>query len=178
MKATSILLCFFVMLVSGSCSSDLDFNQAEDIELQPVVVANLASFEVTANQLFINTSTLTTTTETAFTALSDPFLKKNLVQIDIEYELENTINRGFLLQLFFFNASGVSDLPPIQIGVPPSATHPVKFSNFYIGNELSLLKQVQKIRYVVTLLPGPALTPSSTGNLKLRSKATAYFTIQ
>ena len=41
-----------------------------------------------------------------------------------------------------------------------------------------LLKQTKKIAFVVTLLPGPPLTSTSVGNLKLRSSVTAYFDIQ
>lgn len=33
-----------------SCSSDLDFNQANDFKLEPIFIANLASFEIPANQ--------------------------------------------------------------------------------------------------------------------------------
>ena len=53
MKATQTLLGFFVLLLTVSCSSDLDFDQVNDLQLQPVVVANLSSFDVAANQ-FVN----------------------------------------------------------------------------------------------------------------------------
>mgnify|MGYP003615269420 FL=1 len=53
MKATQTLLGLFVLLLTVSCSSDLDFDQVNDLQLQPVVVANLSSFDVAANQ-FVN----------------------------------------------------------------------------------------------------------------------------
>ena len=56
MKATQTLLGFFVLLLTVSCSSDLDFDQVNDLQLQPVVVANLSSFDVAANQ-FVNNGT-------------------------------------------------------------------------------------------------------------------------
>lgn len=180
MKATSILFYFFVMFVSGSCSSDLDFTQAEDIELQPVVVANLASFDIAANQLINNgTEQTITLAATDFTALQDDFLNKYIVKMNVTYEVVNTINRGFVLNLFFIDPNAMP-VAAIRINVPAAASSPVLVQETIVfeGSALSLLKQAQKISYVNTLLPGPALTASSTGNLKLRSKATAYFTIQ
>ena len=52
MKVTQTLLGFFVLLFSFSCSSDLDFEQVNNLELRPVVVAN----DVVANKLVNNGS--------------------------------------------------------------------------------------------------------------------------
>ena len=44
------LALFSLSLLTLSCSSDLDFNQVNNLKLEPVVVANLASFDVPAHQ--------------------------------------------------------------------------------------------------------------------------------
>ena len=44
-----LILSFFYF----SCSSDLDFDQINDLKLEPVFVANMASFDIKANQFVI-----------------------------------------------------------------------------------------------------------------------------
>ena len=45
-----ILSVLILILFSSSCASDLDYNQVNDIKLEPVIVSNLAYFDVQANQ--------------------------------------------------------------------------------------------------------------------------------
>lgn len=180
MKRFSVFLGFLGLFLCNSCSSDLDFNQANDLVLQPVVLANLASFDIAANQLVNNgTEQTVTLAATDFTALQDSFLNKNVVKIVMDFEVENSINRGFILNLAFLNQAA-SPVENLQLNVPPAllAKTIVKDSFVYEGNKLTQLKQAVKIGYVNTILPGPALSATSSGTLKLRSKATVYFDIQ
>ena len=43
-----VLAIVVLLLFSFSCASDLDFDQANDLKLEPIVVANLAYFNVEA----------------------------------------------------------------------------------------------------------------------------------
>lgn len=180
MKVHHTLIGFLSLLIFVSCSSDLDFDQANDIELRPVVVGNLASFDVVANQFVNNGLEQTVSIDTPeLGVFDDTFFKKNLIQTDLFFEVDNTINRAFELQLFFLdNANApVSSIRmdiPAYTGTPNVTTQTV----IYQGANLDLLKQSKKIAFVITLLPGPPLSATSVGNLKLRSSITAYFDIK
>nr|WP_315154927.1 hypothetical protein [uncultured Flavobacterium sp.] len=180
MKVTQTLLGFFVLLFSLSCSSDLDFDQVDDLELQPVVVANLSSFDVGANKLVNNGTEQTISIDTPDVGVFDgSFLKDNLSKADLLFEVDNTINRAFILQLIFLDNSN-APLFSIPINVPAyaGATNITTKNQTFVGANLDALKQTKKIAFIVALLPGPPLTSSSVGNLKLRSSVTAYFDIK
>lgn len=180
MKVTQTLLGFFVLLFVLSCSSDLDFDQVNDLQLQPVVVANLSSFDVAANQFVNNGTEQAVSIDTPEVGVfNDSFLRDNLSKADLFFEVNNTINRAFTLRLVFLDVANTS-LTTIQMNIPAytGASNQTTLTQTFEGANLDLLKQTKKIAFVVTLLPGPPLTPTSVGNLKLRSSVTAYFDIQ
>lgn len=180
MKVTQTLLGFFVLLFSLSCSSDLDFDQVNDLELQPVVVANLSSFDVAANKLVNNGTEQAISIDTPDVGVfNGSFLKDNLVKADLFFEVNNTINRAFVLRLVFLDKANAPLFSiPIDIPAYAGATNITIKNETFVGANLDALKQTKKIAFVVALLPGPPLTSASTGNLKLRSSVTAYFDIQ
>ena len=49
-----VLGVFVISLLSFSCSSNLDFNQVDNFKSEPVIVANLAYFDVPANEFVTN----------------------------------------------------------------------------------------------------------------------------
>jgi hypothetical protein len=180
MKVTQTLLGFFVLLFSFSCSSDLDFEQVNNLELRPVVVANLSSFDVVANKLVNNGSEQSISMDTPDVGVfNSSFLKDNLNKANLSFEVNNTINRAFTLQLLFLNAANI---PPItiQMNIPAydGTANQTILTQTFEGTNLNLLKQTKKIGFIIALLPGPTLTSSSVGNLKLRSSVTAYFDIK
>ncbi|MGL5112196.1 MAG: hypothetical protein ACRC6O_06105 [Flavobacterium sp.] len=180
MKISRRLSGFFALFFLVSCSSDLDFDQANDIELKPVVVANLAGFDVAAPE-FVNTGIeQTVSIDTPdLGVFDDTFFKKNLIGTDLFFEVENTINRAFVLQLFFLDSAN-NPVTSIRLDIPAfTGTSNLTTQTFiYVGAGLDALKKSKKVAFVITLLPGPPLTASSIGNIKLRSSITAFFDIK
>lgn len=180
MKVTQTLLGFLVLFFAMSCSSDLDFDQVNDLQLQPVVVANLSSFDVAAGQFVNNGTEQAVSIDTPDVGVfNDSFFRDNLSKADLFFEVNNTINRAFILRLVFLDTAN-TPLTTIQMDIPAYAgtTNQTTLTQTFQGTNLDLLKQTKKIAFVVTLLPGPPLTSTSVGNLKLRSSVTAYFDIQ
>ncbi|MGL2994688.1 hypothetical protein [Flavobacterium sp. TSSA_36] len=180
MKIAPIFLSWFLLFISGSCSSDLDFDQANDIELRPVVIGNLASFDVAAKQFVNNGIEQTVSIDTPeLGVFNDTFFKKNLIQTDLFFEVDNTINRAFELQLFFLDDAN-APVTSIRMDIPAyiGSSNIVTKTVVYQGANLDALKQSKKIAFVITLLSGPPLNASSVGNLKLRSNLTAFFDIK
>ncbi len=170
------LLCIF----SLSCSSDLDFNQVNDLKLEPVVIANLATFDVQANQFVIGGVEQPVVGDLMdFDVFKENFFNENLVRADFFFEIDNTINRGFRINLFLLDANN-NPLYTIPFDVPAytGTQNLVTKTEIFQNAKLNLLKNTVKIAFVVTLLPGPVLSENSLGSLKLRSSATLYFVVE
>lgn len=169
-------LCVFFL----SCSSDLDFNQVNDVKLEPVLVSNLASFDVQANQFVIGGVEQPVSGDLMnFDIFKQSFLNQNLNRADFFFEFTNTINRGFKINLILLDASN-TPLYTIPFDVPAytAGQAPVTKTEIFQNAQLNLLKNTSKIAFMVTLMPGPALNQSSLGSLKLRSSATLYFVME
>jgi len=171
---------FILSLLFLSCSSDLDFDQANDLELKPIVVANLASFDILANQFVIGGVEQPVVGDVMnFKLFNDPDFTNNISQTDLFFEFNNTINRGYQINLYFLDAndSQLYTIPvtvPAYTGVPNVVTKKEIFENA----ELDILKKTTKIAFVIAMMPGIPLTESSLGSLKMRSSATIYFAVQ
>jgi hypothetical protein len=174
------LTIIILSILSVSCSSDLDFNQVNDLKLEPIIVANLVSVDVPANQ-FVSGGIEQTLTEELldFDVFRDAYFKESLVRADFFFEFNNTINREYSINLIFLdtNDTPVYTIPfnvPAYSGVQNLVTKTEIFEN----TKLDLLKSTTKLAFVVTMLPGPGLSESSLGSLKMRSGATVYLVVE
>lgn len=169
------LLCVF----SLSCSSDLDFNQVNDLKLEPVIIANLATFDVQAHQFVVAGVEQTVTGDLMNFDIFKQNFDDNLNRADFFFEIDNTINRGFRINLFLLDANN-NPLYTIPFDVPAytGSQNLVLKTEIFQNTKLDLLKNTSRIAFMVTLLPGPALSENSLGSLKLRSSATLYFVVE
>jgi len=171
---------FILSLLFLSCSSDLDFDQVNDLELKPILVANLASFDIKANQFVIGGVEQALVGDVMnFKVFNDPDFINNISRTDLNFEFDNTINRAFTINLSFLDANDAI-LYTIPIAIPAYTGSPnvVAKKEIFENAQLDILKQTQKIAFVIALMPGIPLTDSSLGSLKMRSSATIYFAAQ
>lgn len=168
---------FFLYVFSLSCSSDLDFNQVNDLKLEPVLVTNLATFDVQANQFVVGGVEQPLSGDLMnFDVFKQNFFDEYLNRADFFFEIDNTINRGFRINLFLLDANN-NPLYTIPFDVPANTAGIVK-TEIFQNAKFNLLKSTSKIAFAVNLLPGPALSESSLGSLKMRSSATLYFVVE
>ena len=171
---------FILSIISFSCSSDLDFNQVNDVKLEPVVVANLASFDIPADEFVTNGIENTVSGDLLnFKVFQDSFFDTSLTKADFFFEFNNTINRAYRINLVLLDANN-SPLYTIPFDVPAYAgtQNLVTKTETFQNGQINILKNTSKIAFVVTMLPGPGLSETSLGSLKLRSSATVYFLFQ
>jgi hypothetical protein len=171
---------FILSLLFLSCSSDLDFDQANDLELKPVVVANLASFDIQANQFVIGGVEQPLVGDVLnFKVFNDEDFTNNLSRTDLYFEFNNTINRAFIINLYFLDANDAR-LYTIPFTIPAYTGSPnvVAKTEVFENAQLDILKNTHKIAFVIAMMPGIPLTDSSLGSLKMRSSATIYFAAQ
>lgn len=175
-----LLRIFILILFSASCSSDLDFNQANDLQLEPVVVANMASFDIQANQFIIGGVEQPLVGDVMnFTVFNDPDFSDNISRTDFFFEFTNTINRAFIINLYLLDDNNTR-LYAIPFSVSAYSGTPIVVSKTEIfeNAKLDILKETTKIAFAIVLLPGVPLTATSSGSLKLRSSGTLYFEVQ
>ena len=171
---------FIVSVLFLSCSSDLVFDQLNDLKLEPVFVANMASFDIKANQFVVGGIEQPFVGDVMdFEVFNDEDFSRNLNKTDLFFEFNNTINRAYIINLYFLDANDarIYNIPfaiPAYTGSKIEVTKTEVFENA----KLDLLKNTQKIAFVIALLPGTPLTDSSIGSLKMRSSATLYFLVQ
>jgi hypothetical protein len=175
-----VLRLLFLPLLFASCSSDLDFDQLNDLKLKPVVVANLAHFDVPASQLRDDGGTHIAFDTREFDVFKDRFFTDDLLKAELDSEIENTIDRAFSLQLILLNANNET-LETISFPVPAytGTANVIKYPTEVFENQrLEQLKQTVKIGFVLIVASGPPLDENSVGSIKLKSGATAYLEIE
>ena len=168
-------------ILSFSCSSDLDFNQVNDLKLEPVAIANLATFDVQANQFVIGGVEQNVAGDALnFDVFKDTYFNNALTKAVFFFEINNTIARAFKIKLYLLDANSqpIYTIPfdvPAYTGVPNLVTKTETFQ----GTDLAILKRTSKLGFAIVMPPGvPVLTASSLGSLKLRSSATLYLVVE
>lgn len=176
-KFSGLLL---LVIVCFSCASDLDFNQVNDVKLEPVFVSNLASFEIPAKDFVAggveqNVIYAVPTVD----IFNDAFFRNNLVKADLDFEINNTIKRAYTLEITFLDAND-SPLHTINFSIPAhtGTENLVSTTETFENTQLNILKRTTKMAFLLRMASGPALTENSLGSIKLRSGVTAYFIIE
>lgn len=169
-------LILFISFIS--CSSELDFDQVDDLKLEPVVVTNLSYFDLDASKfpVSIGSSSDTLDVEQDFSPFESTFLRKNLNEIVLDFEVENTIPRDFSIDLVFLDKDNIP-IHTVTIDVLAYIGTPVliKQNESLEGKELEDLQQMAQVGFRIKMKAG---LPFSSGHLKLRSGATLYLEIE
>lgn len=172
---------FLVALLGSSCSSDLDFEQANDLKLTPIFETNLSYFSFLAKDIVTNGVETTVVYDSPTSDIFDEeFFSKNLNRADLFFEVNNSTTRAFRMVIVLLDINDVP-LDTINFDIPASngsAIRTVTQNKVYVGTRLDLLKRTVRIGFALQLLPGAPLTEMSTGKIELRSKATSYFVVQ
>lgn len=176
-KIPKVLVFAFLFF---SCSSDLDFDQAKDLKLEPAFVANLAYFNVPATQLVNDGSPQVISDVQGFDAFKDPFFRDNLIKAEFDFEVENTIVRAFKIEMLLLDANDQT-LETDSYSVPAylGGSNIIKYPTEVFENaRLDLLKKTVKLKFIIRMESGPPLDKNSVGNLKFRSSANIYMVIE
>ncbi|MCP2027266.1 hypothetical protein L1276_002423 [Flavobacterium sp. HSC-32F16] len=168
----------FSAILFLSCSSDLDFDQIDDFKIEPVFVANVAHFNVKANEIDDDGTAHQIPPDVEdFDVFKNKFLNDNLTKAELNFETENTFNRAFKVEITFIDAND-QPMETITLNVPQynGTANIIKYpTEVFEGERLALLKRTVKVGFVVTIEPG---TGDISGNLKFKSGATAYMRIE
>lgn len=172
-----ILIVLIVAFISLSCSSDLDFNQANDLKLEAVFISNLAYFDIPANRFVTNGVEQSVVFDSpTVDVFNDAFFTNHLTRADLSFEINNTIDRAYTLDIVLRDKNN-QPLYTIKLVIPASAKANPKPEIFENAN-LDLLKSTTRMTFIIRMLPGTSLNENSLGSIKLRSGVTAYLIVQ
>ena len=167
-----ILFCiaFFI-----SCTENLNFNQI-NLELEPTINVPIVYFELNQNNFLdeFNQEISAVSDITVFRILETTVLKENLIELKIDFEVENGFNRMFLVKIFFLdnndNITHTVDEFTIEAGdLNYTATRTI-----IIESTPEFLNST-KFRTDVILLPASTnLNPAIEKVFKFRSSGTCY----
>jgi len=174
-----ILISAFVSFLF-SCSSDLDYEQADDFNIQPVFTTNLAYVNGPATNFLYNgveIPIVSVVSDVDF--LTTEFVKDDLIKAEMYFRIKNTIARGFELNIVFFDEN---DAPlytvPLNIGESHGTEIVVEHTEIFTTAKVDIIKKTAKMGFTVTMLPGTPITPTTPGRVELSSSLTAYFTVK
>lgn len=169
-----------LLVLSFSCSSDLDFEQTNQFNIKPVFTTNLAYFSLDANQFVVNG---VEQSEFSYIANVDffktGFIRDDLVRTELYFRVKNTINRGYTYDITFLDENNIT-IYTINMGIPAynGTEIVVEKTEIFNSSNVNILKNTKSIIFSILLLPGPPLTAASPGRVELSSSITAYFDVK
>lgn len=176
-------LCLFLLILffaGVSCTSDVDFNQINDLELTPIVESSLVFLDEPANQFLDNGVEIVVVRDSMdITFFRKQFINDYLVKADLIFETNNTINRGFQVQIDFLNEFNQREhVFTFQSSASISNTSLVEsYTETFEDNSLAALKSTTKMVFTLTVLPGTPITENTIGTIQLKSKGVFFFNI-
>ncbi len=167
-----IIICITFLV---SCTDNLNFDNI-NLELEPEVTFPLVFFELDQRDfLDENDQEITVVSDiTFFRILDNSVLKDNLVELAIDFEIENGFNRSFLVDFIFLDEDenityDIDDLTINAVDLDFSSTRSI-----VIETSPEFLNST-KIRVDVVLSPSSTiLNPDIEKTFKFKSSGTFY----
>jgi hypothetical protein len=171
---TLLVCCLF------SCSSDLDFEQSNDFNIQPVFTTNLAYAELNAADFIKNGSE-----EFFFRYVSNvdflntSFVVEDLNKAEMYFRIKNTIPREYVYNVTLLDVNNVP-IHAIPISVPAYNGKEilVEHTETFTGTNVAILTNTTHIVFSVLMRPGTPITETTSGRVEFSSSLTAYFDVK
>ncbi|WP_400076841.1 hypothetical protein [Winogradskyella sp. R77965] len=187
MLKINVKTVFYIIILSTSlisCVKDVDFDQADNLSLSPVLEASLVYTEVEASQFSINDVELEIVRDSIanIEIFKDQFVKDNLVKAEFIFKTTNTILRTFNLQVDFLNNTDELQHTLSFDALSSSSGNEVvtEYIEIFEDDSLDDLKLVTKMVITLRLYPSSddsILNENSSGKISLKSKGVFYFNI-
>ncbi len=170
----------FFSLLLFSCVKDVDFNDADNIAITPVVELDLVYFSLNAQDFFdeeITNSSITLSDTTEIRFLDDTEVQESLLRTDFFFKFTNSIERSFDVDFQFISEDGqetYAHSASVNGGSLDNAV--VTISEVTVeGQEILDLTGANRVVVNVTI---PSSSEELEGTLKLQSKTTYYLEIK
>jgi len=166
-----LLISFF------SCSEELNFEQADDLEISPIYTSSLVYFTVLPNNFFDDTGVLTNnsiTDSTVFRAFENSFFRNNIFLLDLNVECKNEFSRAISIDLEFLDANNNQTYPTIELDIAAGDLDFEHLETILIANNPAFVNTLQ-VRITTEIeATGAPINSSDTTEFELKSAVTAY----
>lgn len=176
-KETSLLflvlfLCFF------SCAEEQNFNQFNDLSIEPIVATSVFYFESPEDIINAATTPNFFTQTFDFEAFNERFVSENLLEGSILYLLENTTSKELNLLVEFLDENATV-LDNENFTIQPQPTVMLEREVFYgnTGKSLDILRNTTSIR-ITTENRGDNISESAVSDPRVILQSSATFRVQ
>lgn len=143
-----------IFILFTSCVSEVDFDQSDELTIEPTYVASLFYFTFDQSQFLADVGnmplTITDSSNTPLNASS--IANEHLTKAEIHFKVSNTFNRSFVIRMRFFDVAGNSTFIFLPITVLPNTPNQL-FKQTIQGVDLAQFVQSQNASIEVVLLP-------------------------
>lgn len=179
MKKWAPLFLLLTILTSVlSCSEEVDFNQADDLNVIPTVSTSLLYIESDEGTINFSGSGNFYTQVFTFEAFNEPFVADNVLDGTITYQVENTTSKEIDILVEFLDDGGnVLDSESFTIDPEPSPILERQIAYGNGGRSLDILRNTTNIQVggenqgddtSVSSRPNPRIILRSSGEFRLR----------
>ena len=178
-KPYALLGVFCFLLIS--CTKAIDFDQANDFKITPVIESSLIFLNEPANRFLDNGVQIVSIQDSVeITFFDNKFIRENLIKADFVFETNNSINRGFQVQVDFLNELDqlVHEFAFSATASPNNTNVIENYIEVFEDSELLALKTTRKMIFTLSVLPGIAINENTLGKIQLKSKGIFYLNIE
>ncbi|OEJ99299.1 hypothetical protein A8C32_09030 [Flavivirga aquatica] len=175
------IILSLLLAIMFSCTKAVDFNQADDLKIEPVVESSIVFFKGTASNFFAGGSEVSVIQDAiSISVFDDDFIQDNLVKSEFVFESTNSFNRGFSMQIDFLNEiNEVHHTLTFTAPASPSNQDVVTtHTEVFEGDSLTDLKNTKSLVITLTMLSGTPITLNTVGEINLQSKGVFYLNIE
>ncbi len=191
-----LLLSIFTI----GCVKELDFDQANDIEITPILESSLVYFDLNAESTvdkvlnvyeidelppielfnsFNYPATIQLSDTTSVEVFNDAFFTENLIEADILYQFTNSTNIPYTADVRFLNED--DELIYNTLFVVNSGSENTPFvmnqTDNFTNDELNNITNTQKIAVNFSIEVTPDFLYNPVGSLTFKSSGTFYFLV-
>lgn len=162
-----------LLLLLHNCTKPIDFNQVDDLVLQPVVESSLIFYTARAEDFFVGGSEQNTAEDfVEVDFFSGSFIQESLVKVEFVFDIENSINRPYQLRLRFLDVNGqlLESFTVDTAASPTNQTIATTHTEVFEGASLERIKQTGIIEFTLVMQPGEPINQNTPGEISVKSK--------
>lgn len=178
-----IFFFIFIAFFTTSCVKDVDFNQANNLELTPAYVISLVNLKVPQTDLIDQATkdeVLSITDKSAITVFNRSDVQKYLEKLVLNVEIANTFNRNFILTYSFLDANNIATHNPVQLNVSAKDLTFTHKEEILVTSNQNFL-QTRFVEATLQLQPstdGSTIDITKEDTFTLKSAATLFFRVK
>lgn len=178
-KQVYCLIVFLSLFLNG-CVDNIDFSQAEDLEISPAVAVSLVNATITQNELVVGGAEVGSITQTSVVTILDNSIAQNdLISAVFQFEISNQFNRDFRITFSFLDENDVNTNNDITLNIAANDTNFSHEEEIVVANNPTFLN-TRKVQVELTLLPssdGSSIDINVPTSFIFKSAGTFYFNI-